>query len=156
MNNNESTSLSMRQYRAYVDTKNNTHKQQVLATCVLHYVSSSQVNRPLSKVQSCVGELTVMRISSGKLKLEVDKTFCACKTIAKALNYFEHTPHPQILRVIDLPRLDGSRSIVSIDLLPAEINTLIKVQAIAEIISRKLQRNPRRFAIFTNRGEYEQ
>jgi len=156
MNHNESTSLSMRQYQAYMDIKNNIHKRQVIATCALHFVSSSHGGQPLSKVQSCMGELTVMRISSGKLKLEVDKSFCACQTIAKALNYFEHQPHPQNLSVSDLPRLDNRRRIVSIDPLPAEINAWIKVQAIAEIISRKLQRNPRRFSIFTNRGEDEQ
>lgn len=85
MNNNESTSLSLRQYRAYVDTKYNTHKQQVLATCVLHYVSSNHGDQPLSKVQSCMGELTVMRISSGKLKLEIDKGSAPVRPLPKPL-----------------------------------------------------------------------
>ncbi len=112
-----------------------THIWPVIDRGVVHYVSSSQGDQLISKVQPCAGDLVIMRLSSGKLRLELDDNFCSCQTIGKAMNYFEHPPLSKSLRVFDLPRLNGWSRIVSIDPLPEEISARIKAQAIADTIN---------------------
>lgn len=110
------------------------HNWLILAQGTIHYVSNSQGDKPLSQAQASAGELSILRLRSGKLRLEVDDSYCSCKMVGKALNYFEHPPVSANPRIFDLPRLNDWSRIVSIDPLPAELSARIKAQAIAETI----------------------
>lgn len=112
-----------------------THNWLMLAKSTIHYVTNYQGDKPLSTVQASTGELSILQLRSGKLRLEMDESYCPCQMIGKALNYFEHRPVSTDPSIFDLPQLNAWSRIVSIDPLPADLGARIKAQAIAETIN---------------------
>ncbi len=107
----------------------------LLAKGTLRYICSSYRSSRVSEIKPSDAELSVRRLRSGRLRIEINGYFCPCAEIARALSFLQEND-PSKMMVSDLPQVSSWRSVIAIEDLPEKLMPEIIVQGVAETMKQ--------------------